>query len=319
MSASTIDEGPTSGTTRTPRACASATRTRPDRPPRARRPRRAGRGRVRQGRVPAARAPRPVRYARKAPPSRSPASGGDARTPRGTGAPTSRPPPRRRRSRAAARARAPAARRRAARPRRATPAAGRGVRSCSRNRDAFRAKDGGEGGERQAHERRGIVGGEALEKRDPQALAPGAARAIERRLALEVAFDLRGRERGGTRLRSSPCARGSAAPRSTQSAVWKSTVRPESSASWRRAFSSVPGLPIGAPAQVGDLIRADNPGLRETRGAGPGLGEREAGGGGARDLARQRVLVDIGRPGLEGEAQAREQLAPVGRARCQYN
>ena len=56
--------------------------------------------------------------------------------------------------------------------------------------EAFGAQDRGERDQRQAHERRGILAAQAREQADAQSLALGAAGAIERVLALEVALDL---------------------------------------------------------------------------------------------------------------------------------
>ena len=112
--------------------------------------------------------------------------------------------------------------------------------------------------ERQAHERRGIVAAQAREERDAQPFALGAARAIERRLAREVALDLgvaskraeRHVGRDDALLRRAPPARAS-----TQRAVWKSTARPLSCAQLRaRALSSGAGLADGRAVEVGDLV-----------------------------------------------------------------
>ena len=117
---------------------------------------------------------------------------------------------------------------RAARPRRATRAGGRGGPLPSRHVEAFGAQHRRERDQRQAHERRRIVAAQAREQADAQALALGAAGAVERVLALEVAIDLgvASRRRKATSVVTRRSWRRSRRAFQTHSAVWKRTVWP---------------------------------------------------------------------------------------------
>ena len=91
------------------------------------------------------------------------------------------------------------------------------------------------------------------EQRDAQALALGAAGAVERGLAARDSARFprptrrRKRHVGGDE-RARGAARCAALP-AAKRRVEKRPMRPESSRSWRRAFSRLPGLPIGRPSQ----------------------------------------------------------------------
>src|SRR5687768_4537901 len=77
---------------------------------------------------------------------------------------------------------------RGAPPPTATPAPGPGARA-SWNVVAFGAQDGGQRDQRQPHERGRVVAAQAREQAHAQPFALGAAGAIERMLALEIALD----------------------------------------------------------------------------------------------------------------------------------
>src|SRR5207245_691403 len=62
---------------------------------------------------------------------------------------------------------------------------------ASRHVEAFGAQHGGKGDEGQSDERRGIVAAKPREQADAEAFTLRRARAVERRLALEISLDLR--------------------------------------------------------------------------------------------------------------------------------
>ena len=102
-------------------------------------------------------------------------------------------------------------------------------------------------------------------------------------------------------------------PRRTLTAVRNTTARADIDSSCAMAASRCAGLAERRAVEVGDLVRTDHPGLGMRRGDGLGLGARQAQGEGGGGFARGRGFVDFGPHDVEGQPQAAQQLAPVGR------
>jgi hypothetical protein len=83
------------------------------------------------------------------------------------------------------------------------------------------------------------------------------------------------------------------------------------------AFSRRPGFAEAVVAVGGDLVRADDQGVRVALHNRASLGFGEAGGGGGGVLARQGRLVGIRCDGFEGYLQACQKVPAKGGSGCE--
>ena len=138
----------------------------------------------------------------------------------------------------------------------------------------------------------------ALEQRDAERLALGAAGAVVGLLGAQVVLDLgvaqlakAHRHRHQRRLREAAVARST-----TATAVWKTHAAAAHRAQLRDRALVRAGLADGLAVEVGDLVGADHDRARgRSVGDGARLGQRQALRQRGRRLAGQRRLVDLGR------------------------
>jgi 4-amino-4-deoxy-L-arabinose transferase-like glycosyltransferase len=190
---------------------------------------------------------------------------------------------------------------------------GRAMRAL-RQGEAGLAQRLGQVDQRQADERGRVAGVDGFEQADAQAFALEAAGAIVGLLGVEVALDL-------GRVQAPEHDFGAIAEMEGAAGVLAQQAggRMEHHAAARGGGQLVGGpfeaarLAQDLAVDLGDLVRADHPGLRRAPGDGLALGRGEALRERGRRLADVRGLVDIGARHVEGDAQALQQLAPVSR------
>src|SRR5487761_421008 len=129
------------------------------------------------------------------------------------------------------------------------------------------AQGAGHPDERQADERRGVTTLDALEERDAEPLGAKAAGAVERALAFHVALDLLAREAAEKHRRGVDMQHADAGLRSNDRASgMKACARAARRGELRAAPGGIARLVEDPAANGGDLVAADDHGVRVTRG-----------------------------------------------------
>jgi EAL domain-containing protein (putative c-di-GMP-specific phosphodiesterase class I) len=163
--------------------------------------------------------------------------------------------------------------------------------SHSGNLEAFGAQHGAERDQGEPDERGRIVAVQPRQQRNAQAFALRAARAIERGLALEIAFDLVVAQRAerdlrGDELFGDPRVGGTKEANRGMEEDGLAAHR----AKLRSGIGEGAGLSYGLSLVLGDLVGADDPCLRPACRCHAGLEARKARGGIARRLSPARAV-----------------------------